>query len=250
MKGVLIQNQFEYRLEVPGEDFCQGDTLNAVLSVKNHAASARQVPALRLDLVLADLKKMKDKKGDAFEMISKGNCESLGELLPQASKSAALTFVLNKNCPISDKGQSLCFLFGDAVDPGGCGQSPVTIQPHRYIQKMLTIFDSPFQFVLKGQKGGKGCVEAKMKPPAARRFVLVDELVLGSRFDGDVLELTYTFKVKGFDASANSMNVKKGKAEVKQRLEPDVYLLTPEHLNHEKIEAKIEEALATVASNI
>jgi hypothetical protein len=130
------------------------------------------------------------------------------------------------------------------------GPLPFAVKPHRYIQKAITIFESPFQFVPKSQKSVNGWVEVKMKPPTARRLVLVDELLMSFRFDKDVLELKYTFKVKSFDTSASTVNVKKEKTVVEQRLEPKQYLLTEEHLNHEVLESKIQEALDVVSTGL
>jgi len=148
----------------------------------------------------------------------------------------------------SDKSSSLGVLYGSSHDVAASQFQPITIKPHRYIEQLITAFESPFQFVPKGTKFSDGWVETKMKPPSAKRLVLVEELTLGTQFAAENLNLKYTFKVKGLDTSGNEINVKKRKTVVEQSFTPKEYLLTKDHLNHETIEAKIEEALLQVAT--
>lgn len=247
MKGVFVSNQFEFRLEVKGENFSQGDTLPCVLSVKNHAADGRAAPALRLELGTIDLKKMKERKDDAFLPQMKAKLPALGTVKSQEQQSAPWTFTLPKNAIVSDKSQSLCFAYGSEE---GVQFLPLTVRPHPHVQKIISVFESPFQFAVKGQKSSGEWVEVKMKPPSVKKLAVLDELTMGFKFDGDALDLRYLFKVKAFDPTETGVNVKKKKSSVEQRLETGSYLLTEEHLKHEVVEAKIEEALNTVATGI
>lgn len=250
MKGAFIHNQLEFRLEVAGADYCQGDSLSCNLSVKNHAAAAQAIPGVRLDLADTNLKKLKDKKEDALKVISSAALTFPPEIGPQGQGSVAWTFDLDRNCTISDKGQSLFFVYGGVAEDACTGQLPLVVYPHRHIQKVVSLFESLFQFVPKGQKSSNGQVQVKMKPPTDRKLSFVEELVLGLSFEKDALRLEYIFKVKAFDTTSTSGNVKKIKTDVSQTFEPEQYILSGEHLNHDFLEVRINEALAVVATGI
>ena len=250
MKGIFIYGQLEFRLEVAGEDYCQGDSLACILSVKNHGAAPQTPGELRLDLGEADLKKLKEKKDDALKVTALAVLPAVPEIAPQKQHSVSWTFALDKNCAVSGRERSPCFAYGSGRESAATARLPFTVSPHRHIQKIAGLFESPFQFVIKGQKSTDGRVQIKMKPPTARRLSLVDELVVGFCFEGEALVLEYLFKVKAFETTAASVNVKKGKSEVRQRFEPAQYLLSGGHLNHEFVEGRIKEALSAVETGI
>lgn len=245
MKGVFVHNQLEYRLEVAGEKFCQGDPLPCTLSVKNHGAKTQTI-ALKLELTTGSLVKMKQRSGDAFTVITAA--DNLGSITvdPQATQSVSWQCTLDKNCCITDKSHTPCLLFGGSED-GALGQLAVTTLPHRHIQQIVTIFESTFQFIVKGIKSAEGAVQYKMKPSSAKRLTLVDELNLSFHFEESSLILHYLFKVKKIQATATSVGVKKATNEVEQRLEPSTYLLSPEVVNNLAIESVIEPALEVVS---
>lgn len=249
MKGVYIHNQLEYRLEVAGEDFCQGDRLACSLAVKNHGAGPHSPGMLRLSLMDADLKKLKERKEGALTQVSCAELPACGELAAGEQRRFDWSFELDRNCPISDKSRSLCFVYGSDDSVSALGQQPFVVLAHCHIQKVVSFFESPFQFVCRGQKSAHGEVQVKLKPPSERRLSLLDELLLGFRFDNDALVLNYHFRVKAFDTTATSVNVRKARSEVSQRFEPRDYLLG-EYLNHDYIERRIQEALAVVSTGI
>jgi hypothetical protein len=100
----------------------------------------------------------------------------------------------------------------------------------------------------KGETWKDGYTTVKYKAPDLRKFSLVDEIVIGVRFVEDSLELVYTFKVKKIDATAQSLNFKKGKAEVSQTWTPQDYLFGGEFIRQEFVEKMLDEAFAVVAT--
>ncbi len=245
MKGIFIHDQIEFRLEVAGDEFHQGDTLECSISAKNHSTSTRNVPAMRLELVRADLPKIKQKAENAFETIASAGIPAPGDLAPQEVKNYSWSFPLEKNAPISDKSRSLCLIFGI---PDATEYLPARILPHRHFRQIFLIMESAFQFVLKGQKSTDGWITGKLRPPSSRRLSLVEELLLSLRFEGNALAVKYIFKVKKFEATAATVGIKKGRNEVNQLLEESEYMLSREHINHDALQTRIEEALSTVAT--
>jgi hypothetical protein len=248
MRGIFVHNQLEYRLEVKKDQFEQGDTIPCVLSVKNHGKTPQTVTDLRLDLCRADIKSVRERKFEQFETIAPAAFTLPWEIQPGQDQNAPWTFELDKNCLVSDKAKSLYFLFG--TTSGALNQLPLTVQAHAHIRTIVTILETSFQFVLKGQKSADGWVETKLKPPSARRFMMVNELLLNCRFEGPELVQQYVFNVKKMDPTTQSLTLRRGKSEITQRLEEAKYTIPGGFVNHDVLEASINEALNTVSSGI
>ena len=282
MKAAFIHDQVEYRLEVAttkaeiettlatpeaakngpfphgecsfnfrpvsNEEIRQGDCLACTLVVKNHDSAPKAISDLRLDLACAEIKSVRERKEDAFAVVASAESLQPLELGPQEQRSVLWTCRLDRNCPISDKARTLYLLYGRAS--GLLGRQPLTVQTHAHAEAVLRILETSFQFVLKGQKFSKGWVEAKLKPPSARRFSMLNELVLGFRSEGGELLLRFNFNVKKFETGAGVANVGRKKTTVERRLAESSYVGPGGYLNQERIEAEIKQALDVVAINV
>ena len=252
MKGVFIHQQLEYRIEMPKDAYQQGEQLPCTFSIKNHASTPQTISDVRVQLALKSVQPGKSKKGPAllteYPVLAAAEVTLPWQLSPQQQQSVSWTFTLDRNCPISEKSQTLCLVHGSAPEP--LRELPIVVSPHPHIATIIKIFETTFQFVLKSQKSSKGWVEAKFKPSSARRLFMVNELVLGLQFDGDTLVLRYVFSVKKLDSTSGKVGVRKGKTEVEQRLGPDAYLVLGGFINQEAIEASIEQALQPVSSDL
>ena len=249
MKGVFIHNQLEIRVEVAGEEFSQGDEVSCTLSVGNHANEGREVQG-RLELVLGDCAKVKKKSDTAVQTVSAAELGGPFITAPQEKESRSWSFFLDRNCAVSEKSQSLYVLYGEAGDSGALELLPLSVKPHTHIQQVLMLLESSFQFVVRGVKSSHGWVNARCRPPAARRYSFVEELTLGFHFDPPVMQVKYSFRVKKIQASSSSVGVKKGRTEVAQTLAEQEYLLSGDHINHRFFEEKIEEALSEVVTGL
>ena len=92
----------------------------------------------------------------------------------------------------------------------------------------------------------KAGVEAKMDPPDSPAFAKLEYLTVGFGFEGEALEVTYKFNVKQLEATAAAIDTKKAKKAITQKFEPTQYRTTTGRFNHERVEAAIREALATL----
>lgn len=250
MKGVFIHNGVEYCLEVTGDEFSQGDPISCTISIKNHSPKTQSHKGLLLELAFANLGKLKKKEDCIIDVRNSLPPGDPFELAPQSEKVASTTFHLDSNCPISDKNQSLCFLYGDTDSSVPKGHLVLVVKPHMFIQQILGVFESTFQFVRKGEKSSEGWVLAKFKPSTARKLSFVDEVTAAFRYEDTDLILKYVFKVNKFDTTLNTMGIKKEKKELEQRLRKDQYLLTKDHINDQAIESLIEEALDFVSMGL
>ncbi len=245
MKAVFVDQQLEIKMEIKGDDFSQGDTIPCLLSVKNHASSGQSLENLVLQIACGDVKKVKQKTDEAFEVISEAALAPLGEIQSQQQVSFSWSFELDKNCAVSEKSQSLYVRFGLK---NLLHELPLSIKTHDYLQEIYRLLETYFQFVLKGEKSADGCLCAKFKPPAGQRFPMVNELYLYSKFEDGILNLRYHFKVKKLDASSSSVGVKKGEAEIEQQLDVDKCFVSKGYVDQVFLETTIGEALANVES--
>jgi len=250
MRGLFLQDQLEFKLEVAGDGWRQGDELSCALSVKNRGDAPAALGGLQLRTAYGNLKKIRQKTGGAFAPVSSADLNPPSAIGPRQELAFSWTFTIDKNCSITDKTQSLHLLYGNTDDLDKLGQLPVNVQPHPHIQVLLQILETAFSFVLKGQRAAKSEFEAKLKPPAAKKYTMLDQLVLSARFEGEALCLTYAFHVKKLSATPSSFGFKKGVSEVEQRLDSSGYLFPGGYVNHDPLEKAIAEALASVESGI
>lgn len=251
MRGVNIQQPYEFRLEVQGDDFVQGQSVPCVLTVKNRsgAPSTLQTPALLL--AVGNLKKVKAKDADAFEVLARAECERGIEIPGDGQSSFEHSFALDTNAVITDKSQSLFLLYGNSEQPAELAQLLLTVKVHPHVQAIFDTFTTVFSFISKGEsskKDGWTCI--KLKAPDSRRMSLVEELNFAVRSENGELKVKYLFNVKRFDTSMSSVNVKKGKVEVEQTWSAQDYLFGGGFVRQEYVEKMIDAGLAEVSSGL
>lgn len=248
MRSVFIQKPLEFRLEVPLEAAIQGEPVPCTLTVKNHGAEPAPLPQLSLVLGLGVLKKVKAKAEDAFDILDRAQLDQAQVVLPGEQIASSWEFTLDRNAPISDKNQTAFLLYGNGESPADLGQIPLTVTMHPHVRAVFDTCETVFSLINKGETWKDGRTIIKYKAPDLRKFSLVDEILIGVRFVEDSLELVYTFKVKKIDATATTLNFKKGKAEVTQTWASQDYLFGGGFVRQEFIEKMLDEAFSVVAT--
>ena len=250
MRGLFLSQSIEYRLEVTGDSFSQGDTLHCSLIIKSHADSPTILTDLSLILAHGDLKRVKTKDPSAFDPIAPAEIERGCELPARGQLTFPVTIKLDTNAPISDKNHSLYLLYGNSSDINSLGQLLLTVSPHAHLRAIFDTMTTVFNFTPKGETSKDGYVTAKLKAPDSRRLSLVNELSLSGRFVDESLELIFLFSVKKFDTSLTKINVRRGKVEARKMLAPSDYLFGGDFIRPEYIEQIVESAISEVATGI
>lgn len=248
MRGISIQKPLEFRLEVPIDTVTQGDLLPCSVTVKNHGAEPIPLAHFSLNLALGNLKKVKGKAEDAFDILVRAELDRSLTVAPGEEVSAAWDFTLDRNAPISDKGQSPYLLYGNGESSALLGQLPLTVQMHAHYRAIFDTCETVLSLINKGETWKDGYTTVKYKAPDLRKFSLVDEILISVRFVEDSLEVLFQFKVKKLDATATSMNFKKGKTEVVQTWSAHEYLFGGGFIRQEFVEKMLEEAMSVVAT--
>ena len=250
MRGVFIQKPLEFRLEVPLDAAIQGEKVPCTVTVTNHGSEPIPLSQISLTLALGALKKVKAKAEDAFEVLSEGNFDRSTTLAPGSQSTFVHDFALDRNAPISDRSQTPYLLDGNADQDALLGQQPLTVKMHPHYKAIFDTLETVFSFINKGESWKGGYTSVKYKAPDIRKLSLVEEMSVGVRFVDPSLEVIYTFKIKKFEAGAQSLNVTKGKAEVAQTWTHSEYLFGGGFIRQEFVDKKIEEALSVVSTGL
>jgi len=248
MRGVTINNQLEFRLESPIEYATQGDQVSCVLTVRNHGDEPSLLDKLSLELTLGALKKVKTKDGDAFTPLTQAQVDKSLVASPGVPVTVLWEFELDRNTPISDKNQTSFLLYGNSENRSLLGQLQLAVKMHPYVRAIFDTCETVFSLIHKGGSWKDGYTFVKYKAPDLRKFSLVEEILIGVRFVEDSLQVVYTFKVKKIDATAHSLNFKKGKAGVAQTWGSQDYLFGGGFIRQEFVEKMLDEAFSTVAT--
>lgn len=250
MRGIFFQQPLEFRLEVIGDEWRQGDRAACRLAVINRGSAAQSVQELSLHLACGTLKKVKQKADDAFAIVSSAENSPPAEIEPGGEASVEWSVQLDKNCTITDKQQSLFLICGRGPLEAAAGHLQLNVYPHAHVEAVTSLFETYFSFVLKGQKSKKEWLESKFKPPEGKRFAALDNVLLMSCFEGESLVLKFIFKSKKLSASAAAISVSKVTREHIERLEPDQYILSGGYVDNDALQRVIKSALSKVESTL
>ena len=250
MKGTFFQKPLEFRLEVDGETWNQGDKITGSLNIKNHGADPAALSEFRVALAHGELKKVHAKSPEAFKILNTTPGSAGAKLESEKEFTLPWTFETNRNSPITDTSSSLYLLYGRGDATEHLGHIQLNMNPDSVIQDIIQIFVIAFRFVVKTRKFAKGSVEVKLAPPDAKAFKAVEQLILTFRYEGDTVLLSYSFAVKKIEPTASSFEIVKDKRVFEQSFAPSQYRTPSGRFNHDTIEATIREVISQVESKV
>lgn len=242
MKGTFFQKPLEFNLKVEGETWRQGEPVSVSVSIKNHGSDLVELSTIGAYLAYGGLKKVRERTPGAFEVLEKAK-ELQGSLKPSEDFSFSHSFSTDRNCPITDNSRSLFLVYGQGNELEKLGMLQLVFQPYPLIEEFLNVFQTSFRFVRKSQSSLKRGVEVKLGPPTSKTFAALESLSLVFRFEGDALDIQYTFNTKTVEANAASVDLKKKKTQLSRTYTPDLYLRPSGRFDHERVEPAIREDL-------
>lgn len=250
MKGMYFQKPLQLNLLVNGESWHQGDPVAGSLTVKNLGPDDVPSSEVRVHLAYGELKKVRQKSPDAYEVLTSVPMEKGGKIAPGQEATLAWRFETDRNTPITDASRSLFVLYGRGGSPIELGSLQLTVDPTPVVQEFLSSLQTEHRFVLKSRKFLRGATEVKLAPPDSRELASVEHLTLAFRFEGEDLRVGYEFRVRKIEAGAATFDVAKQKKTLEQVFKPEEYRTPTGRFNHERIEGAIKAALSTVAAKI
>jgi hypothetical protein len=208
MKGMSFQSAVEFRVQIQGETWKQGDTVEIQMQVSERAANAISKAGRGYGFVLAEGidKKIKNKADDAFSILNSNF---------DASANMLASFVLPNNARISDKAGSCYLLYGftgadskSIVDM--LGQLRLTIMPHQHIQDLVHLFVNQHRFFQKSFGfGKKQQVEVHLTPPDHKDWAFLQSLYLDLWVSEHSLNAVFQFERQEVDALKAGLSSKK-----------------------------------------
>jgi hypothetical protein len=241
MKGTSFQKPLEFNLQVEGESWHQGDKIQGSLMIKNHGGG--NLAGISVHLASGELKKVRFKDPEAFTLLASAELTVAAEGTP-----LPWSFQLERNAPVTDGSKSLFLLYGQGNETPKLGQLQLSILPFWQIEEFLKVLAISFKFVTKSHKVVKDGLEVKLSPPQSRSFAAVELAVLVFRFEGENLEVSYTFQVKKLEASAGAIDMKKEKKAFKKVYTLSQLQTSSGRFNHEAMEPAIGEVISSVES--
>lgn len=246
MKGLTFQKPLELNLQVEGESWNQNSTVTGKLVVRNRGSATVPLENVGVTLAVGRLKAVHTKAPNAFKFLVPHAFAAGQELAVGAEAILEWSFPIEANSQITDSYASPFLVYGAGANAEKPGQLQLPVHPEQTIQEFLKALTITFRFVVKTTRSAKGRVDVKLAPPAGRAFAALEFLQLSFRFEGDALNLRYSFLVKKVEPTAVSAEVKIDKTEVEQQYEKSEYLTPSGRYGFERIEAGIQEALLGV----
>lgn len=249
MRSVFFQRPLEYQIAASGEEWNQGDPLSGTMRVRNSGGEALPAQSVRILLVYAVKKELKDGKADPWQVL-----ETLGFDLPELATGTQhvtdWSLQLPSDCPVTDKSGTLFLLFGgiEALENGG--RIDLQVRLHPMLQSFLQTFTTQFKFLEKYRKHVKGWTEVKLNPPDSQEYSSLDNLLCHLRIREEQLEVRYLFKVKVFSREDDFVKIRRKTRELEQSLTPEDYLQPGGFPNRNCFRERIDEALGTVRASV
>ena len=243
MRSTFFQQTIEFKIEVEGETWNQGDVINGELKIRNLGNETVFLNAIHLILAHGLKKAIKEKSDIAWETSEKLILNKDISLPSNKEELFKWSINLKTDCPITDKLGGLFLLFGgdDVMSVGG--RLDLQVNLHPILQNFLQTFTTQFRFLEKYQKRKFDWTEVKLIPPESREFPNMESVSCLLRVCDERLEVNYSFKMQGLGRSGEQMKVTKRKREFKQTILKKNYLQHGGFPNRSCFKENINQAL-------
>ena len=199
MRALYFAKPFEYRLEVPGEDFMQGRGLSGNLCVTNRDSSPHKKLTLEIGLAYGDFKEIKEFGNKALQILERARLAEGFSLKPGEEKKADWELPLGNDAPTLSKEGGPFLVYGadlNLVEARGQIDLPVELSPPT--SAFITTLENHFAFEARSRKCVGGVVEVHLKPPAS--YPALEELTVLMRINEKTVQLELRSKSKGLKA--------------------------------------------------
>jgi hypothetical protein len=241
MKGTHFNRPLEFKIEIQGEQWIQGQAIRGEFEIINHSPEKQDLKTFELGLAFGHLKKIKNKDSKAFEIDQKIPFPK--EIAGKATLQFSWDFLLPKNAPISDKSSSYFLLYGDLSQPMSAGQLQTLIFPLPIYLSFVEIFENFFRFKKKEIKSKKGRIEVLFAPPITKDFIGLESLLCSFLVKDQEIELIFHAELKKMAYVDGDMKIKIVGEKVELLLTNKQYLLYQNSLNQEVVIKALDEVL-------
>lgn len=242
MKGTFFNKPLEWTIEVQGESWHQGASIQGKLTVKNHGAESLSLARAGVALAHADIKKVHSKAEGALK-IQTEQLLTETEIAPAATRELNFTLKLNENCPITDKKGSYFLVYGRELNEN---HLMLKINPRPLFEKVIGLMDTFFRFKIKEIKSAQNGTEYKLIPPTSRDMANIEGLVLNFSMSDTILNLDFDFQVKKIDISSVTTKINKETLKIKREISQKDYSLGRDMINQDQLLKILESVISEV----
>jgi hypothetical protein len=239
MKGTYFIKPLEFKLNVDGESWIQGDTITGVLEINNHSVEAIDSSKLGCYLCFCNSKKLKVKDKSAIQVIQTVQ-------LIKDENVINFQYKLPSDCAITDNINNYYIICGDINAPfTNAGQLELMITPTHQILNFVEVFEQFFRFKFKKFKNKKEYIEVLVTPPDSKEWARIQKMSLKMRMSGNNLDVLFSIDTKSLSFDNTLAKTKDEKREIKRVLTKKEYELYGS-TNQEGIKKVIAEVLEQI----
>ena len=201
MRALYFAKPLEYRLEISGEAFTQGQLLTGTLCVTNRGPATLDKLNLELGLAYGVFKEIKEEGNQALTLLKRSQLAKGFSLDPGAEKKEPWELPLANAAPIKSKEGSPFILYGahlNRVEARGQIDLPVDFSPQ--VSAFIATVENHYAFEARASKCEGAVLETRFKPPGS--YPLLDELTITMKIDDKAVVLEFNGKGKGIRGGA------------------------------------------------
>lgn len=233
MKGVNVSDGIEYRIELKGEQWSQGEEISGTYEAIPHSGDLK---ASKVYFALGDKKKIKKGDPKAFTVLWEEECTG-------AKKD--FSFSLEKNSIVTDSALGLFCLFGHKDDLLSCGSLEVNTVPHSHLTQIISVIENFLRFKVKKIKyqAKQSQVDFQMVPPVSREYSSMEKLSLKMVKTDQGCELFYTISLKKLDSADLGMQIAKKKVDLQANWTEREYLICGDTVDQDRVQKLVVSTL-------
>jgi sporulation-control protein spo0M len=243
MKGLFFAKPIEYRLEIPADQWVQGETLQGSMSAVNRGADEEKKLRMEIGLAYGDFKKIKGNEPDALVLVERISLGKQFSLKPGDGNTVEWELNLPNDCPITSNEGSLFLLYGGNVeDRAARSKIDIRVKLAPVLETLVASIENYFAFAAKSRHHEDGFTEIKFKPPSS--YPTLDELRLLMRLgEKENMELEFHCRTRGFGRTA-AKGLQSKVVKIAQNYTRKEYLLPNSQPNRELFRSAMESVLA------
>lgn len=201
MRALYFAKPLEYRLEVSGEEFEQGQPLAGTLCVTNRGSAVLDDLMLELGLAYGVFREIKEEGNQSLTLLEGSQLAKGFSLEPGAEKKEAWELPLGNAAPIMSKEGSPFLLYGaNLKQVGARGQINLPVGLSSPASAFIATLENHYAFESRASICAGALLETRFKPPGS--YPLLDELTVTMKIDHKAVTLVFKGKGKGIRGGA------------------------------------------------
>ncbi len=248
MKGLFLRNQIEYKVELFGEEWRQGDLIKGEFQITNHSTDSQLIPEIDINFKQCLIKDVRSDKSDKNLSLNQQVFSDSLVLKSGEGHKIPFDFRLPLETTITDSKTSLYMFYGT---PDKKESLQLSIVPQMRFEEVINTMGTFFRFTVKKKRSQKDWVEYTLKAPLSKDLACLEDLKLLINLGSDkILQLHFQAKIKKVDFAAPSaghdLSFKMDTFDKKYQLSPEDYLFYGRDFHQDKFKEFFSKTLSEI----